>query len=77
MMSAVSHRLGSTRNNHVRFSELETDEHVEKRNHAHRYHEEQERGQLERVADDDPLDRAHHHVGMLVVPDYAKLQGLR
>lgn len=76
-MPAVFHRLGPARDSHVRLSELEAYQHVEKRDQAHRYHEEQERGEFERVSDDDSLHRAHHHVGMLVMPDHAELQGLR
>jgi len=46
-MSAISHRLGSAWDSHVRLSELEADQHVEKRDEAHGQHEKQERGQFE------------------------------
>lgn len=77
MTPAGSRRLVSGRIHHVGPAELEADEDVEKGDEEHRYHEEQEGGQLEGVADDDPLDGAHDHVGMTAVADHAELQGLR
>lgn len=75
-MSAIFNRLGSAWDSHVRLPELEADQHVEKRDEAHRQHEKEERGQFERVIDNDSLDRAHDHVGVVAMLDHAKLQRL-
>lgn len=76
-MSATAARISpSAPLHHVRFSQLQSDQGVEHGDEAHRYDEEQEGGQLERVLQQDPLHCAHHHFRMRLVLHQAKLQGL-
>lgn len=78
-MPAVPRRLDTAGHvfHHVGPPELEADERIENRDEAHRQHEKQKRRELERVADDDPLDRAHNQVGIVSVVQHAELQRLR
>lgn len=59
---------------HIRLPQVQSNQRVQYRNEDHRDDEEEERGQFERMLDQNSLHGTHHHLWIAVMVDNSDLQ---